>query len=85
MAWAVEFDNRAIRDLDGLPSKVRSRILDALDRLAADPFQASNVKALAGAPVFRLRVGDYRVVYMLRRERLVVFVVRVGHRREIYR
>jgi mRNA interferase RelE/StbE len=85
VAWAVEFEARARREFDALDGFVRRRIVGALERLAVDPTRSANVKALSGRAEYRLRVGDYRVLYVLRRERLVVLVVEVGHRREIYR
>jgi mRNA interferase RelE/StbE len=56
----------------------------ALLRLAADPRQTPGVKAMTDGN-YRLRVGDWRVVYALRADVLVVLVLRVGHRREVYR
>jgi mRNA interferase RelE/StbE len=49
------------------------------------PVAARNVKALQGQPSYRLRVGDWRVIYTLRDEVLTVMVVRIAHRREAYR
>lgn len=85
MAWRVEFVGRADRQLDALDPPVRSRILRALVQLAQDPSQARNVQPLTGSDLFRLRVGDWRVIYRPDGERLVVLVVRIGHRREVYR
>jgi len=60
------------------------RIVTAIDRLAENPFLGNALKGeLRG--LRRLRVGDYRVVYELRDDMLVVLVVRVAHRREAYR
>lgn len=64
---------------------MQARILRSLDRLAADPRSAANVKALKGDARYRLRVGDWRVIYTLRDDVLVVLVLRVAHRREAYR
>lgn len=85
MAYRIGFERRANKDLDSLPIRVRARILKALDRLAVDPYGAANVKALRSREAYRLRIGDYRVVYVVRRELLLVLVIEVGHRREVYR
>lgn len=85
MAWTVRIDPRAAKEIEALDRVAQTRILKALNRLAADPRHAANVKALQGEDAYRLRVGDYSIVYLLRDAELVVFVVRVGHRREIYR
>ena len=70
-----------------LETVVRERIAESLERLAARP-QSSvlDIKKLhAPVPVFRLRVGDYRVVYELKGDRRVILVVRVQHRRRVSR
>jgi mRNA interferase RelE/StbE len=84
--WTVRIDPRAAKDIEALDRMAQTRVLKALRRLAEDPRRAPNVKALSGADgAYRLRVGDFRVIYTLRDAELLVFVVRVGHRREIYR
>lgn len=84
--WTVRIDPQAAKDIEALDRTAQNRLLKALHRLAADPRAAANVKALSGPErAYRLRVGDYRVIYTLRDAELVVFVVRVGHRREVYR
>lgn len=84
--WTVQIDRQAAKEIERLDRKAQARILRAIHSLAEDPRRASNVKSLRGADgSYRLRVGDYRVIYVLRDRELVVFVVRVGHRREVYR
>jgi len=84
VAWRVEFERRAKRELDALDGSTRERIVKALGRLAINPHKASSVKALHGGS-YRLRVGDYRVIYALEDDILVVLVVKIGHRRDVYR
>lgn len=84
MAYQIAFERTAERELLALQKAVRERILKALHRLAPDPFAAANVKALKGGG-YRLRVGDYRVLFTVETEVLLVLVVKVGHRREVYR
>jgi mRNA interferase RelE/StbE len=68
-----------------LDKPVQRRIATAVDALAADP-RPAGVKALRGMPgVLRIRVADYRVLYEVHDDRLVVLVADVGHRKEIYR
>ena len=85
MAYAVALSGRAEKELTALPARTQTRIVTALRKLAANPHQASGVKKLAGPAAYRLRVGDYRVIYQLQDDRLLVLVVRIGHRREVYR
>lgn len=63
---------------------MRSRVAKAIKRLAADPSEASNVKALKGSDDLRLRVGRYRIVYRLENDALIVVVIDVGPRGGIY-
>ncbi|HEY7273031.1 MAG TPA: type II toxin-antitoxin system RelE/ParE family toxin [Actinoplanes sp.] len=81
----MELTTTAVRQLRKLDGAVRRRIVAAIDRLAVTP-RPVGVKALTGHPgLLRIRVGDYRVVYTVRDEQLVVLVIAATHRREIYR
>jgi len=85
VTWAVRYTREAERDVDGLDPAVRRRVLIAVGKLATDPRTAPNVRPLKGSDRYRLRVGDWRVIYALQDAVLVVLVVRVAHRREAYR
>ena len=84
MAYSVSFTTSARRELHALDAPMRERVLRAVNRLAFDPYAAANVKALKGGG-YRLRVGDYRVLYEIKNELLLILVVRIGNRREVYR
>ena len=85
MRWQVEIAAGAERQLRKLARPVQERIKLAIDSLEADPF-AGDVKKLAGAEqTWRLRVGNYRIVYEIHKGRLVVLVIRIADRREAYR
>jgi len=84
-AWRIEFSRSAARQFTALPRKEQERLRARIDRLAENPCP-SGVKKLAGEEgLYRLRSGDYRVVYTVQDEVLVVLVLKVGHRREVYR
>ncbi len=85
MPWEVDFEPSARRAFRGLDRSVQQRILKSLAGLAADPRAAQNVKTLQGQPGYRLRVGDWRVIYTLKDDVLTVLVIRIAHRREAYR
>jgi mRNA interferase RelE/StbE len=83
--WTVIVQPPARRSLNRLPAKLRERILRALIRLEADPF-VGDVRKLSGQrDTWRLRIGDYRVIYEIEGDRLLVLVIRIGHRRDVYR
>jgi mRNA interferase RelE/StbE len=87
MAWQIEFDPAARRELEKLDKAVSNRILNFLfERVAALEDPRSIGERLQGVlrQFWKYRVGNYRVICSLKDERLAVVVVRVGHRREIY-
>ena len=85
MTYRVELMPRANRQLQKLPDNVQLRIIRALRRLEDDP-RPPGVKHLTGAEnLWRMRVGQYRILYEIHDDRLLVLVVRVGHRKDIYR
>jgi mRNA interferase RelE/StbE len=83
----VRLSRRAVEDLDSLPKKAATRVLDALERLGEDPgTKALDVKALAGRrPWRRLRVGAYRVLFRMSERGRVLLVARVVDRKELDR
>lgn len=83
--YELRFSLAAAKALKKAPREVAVRIRSKLDELAVDPFSAPNVKKLTDHPGYRLRVGDWRVLYLVEREVLVIQVVEIGHRKEVYR
>lgn len=86
-AYRVEFTKSAAKELDGLPAKMRPRILEAVLLLATNPFsELLRFKKLQGAEsLYRVRVGDYRIVYEVRNSVLLIVVIKIGHRKDVYR
>ncbi|MEM7494716.1 MAG: type II toxin-antitoxin system RelE/ParE family toxin [Myxococcota bacterium] len=84
MRYAVQLSPRALKQLGKLPRASRVRLCAGIDSLEQGP--SPKWRKLANSPcLYRLRVGDYRVVFRVDRHRLLILVARVGHRREIYR
>lgn len=83
-AYRVVIEPPAWKQLMALPLALQNRIFDALESLENDPRKRGAVK-LKGADGYRVRVGDYRIIYEIRDAVLVVVVVEVGHRKEVYR
>ena len=83
--YKVEWKRSALRELKRLDRQVVSRVVAAVESLASDPYPPG-VRKLQGAEhTFRIRVGNYRVVYEVSELRLVVHIMRVRHRRDVYR
>ena len=83
--YRVEFTRPALKEFQGLPRRARERIAPRVDALADDPRPHGAEKLEGGAEEYRIRVGDYRVIYEIRDDRLIVLVLRVGNRRDVYR
>jgi mRNA interferase RelE/StbE len=83
--YQVRFHPSAARELERLDARVRRRVERAVDGLAQEPRGGGAVKLRGADDLWRLRVGDYRVVYQIRDAILLVLVIRVRHRREAYR
>ena len=84
--WRIEFSQDARKFLHKLrDERLKQRIGIAIDRLAIQP-SPPTCKALAGMDsTYRIRVSDYRIIYKIQDQRLVVLVIQIGHRREVYR
>ena len=85
--YSIEFVKSARKEFERLPAKIRGRVVEALTFLAQNPFsELLKVKKLRNMnEVFRIRIGDYRVLYGLQNDRLIVLVIKIGHRSEVYR
>jgi len=85
LAYRIEFAPRAVRDLKALDRQIRARIGNRIDALADNP-RPQGIKKLEGEEEFyRLRVGDYRILDQIKAKVLLVLIVGIGHRREVYR
>lgn len=89
MAWKIEFDPAALRELDKLDPAVARRILKVLfERVATLDDPRSIGQALKGSrfgEFWKYRVGDYRIIAHIEDRRLLILIVRIGNRREVYR
>lgn len=85
--WRIEFGRRAEKQLDKLDQPARVRILKTLKRAldSGDPKATADPLAGGWAGYWRYRAGDYRIICRIDEEVVTVFVIEVGHRREIYR
>ena len=85
MAWEVRFKPSALREFRDLPGNVQARVGRRLDSLVADPRLPGAQKLEGGEDFYRVRAGDYRVVYAIDDAVRVVFIVKIGHRGDVYR
>ena len=84
-SFQIEWKRSALKELKRTPNKTTARIIKAVGRLADNPYPAGVRKLVSADYTYRIRVGDYRVVYSIYADRLVIEIVRIGHRKDIYR
>ena len=75
----------AEKQLHRLPKSVQARVLDKLVAVQADPHLPGAIKLAGATTAWRVRLGDYRVVYEIKESRRSIFVTIIAHRREVYR
>ena len=83
MTWRIEVRPAALRALRRIDKKTQPRIRGAIAMLAADP-RPPAARPLRGRDAFRLRVGNYRIIYTIDDDVLLIVVVTLGHRRDVY-
>jgi mRNA interferase RelE/StbE len=81
--YQVVISNKAEKALLKLTSTVYARMVSALNKLALDP-RPAGCKKLKGREAWRIRVGDYRAIYEIEDGKLIVRIISVGHRKDIY-
>jgi mRNA interferase RelE/StbE len=82
--YSIEYTRDAVKVLARMPRTLRERVASKIEDLARDPFGAVNVRQFVGQPGYRLRVGDWRVIYDVEQGRLLVRVLRIAPRGGAY-
>ena len=83
MSYEITFTDTSRKQFIKLEKDVQERIITALERIRIRP--ESYVKKLVGDPGYRLRVGDYRVILDIQKSELIILVIKIGHRKNIYK
>jgi mRNA interferase RelE/StbE len=81
--YSLAYTRKAVRDIEQLEEKAKKRIGDTLKRYAEDPFKYANKLTDPRLGSYRFRIGEYRVIFDLDGNKIVI--LRVGHRKDIYR
>jgi mRNA interferase RelE/StbE len=84
-SYRIEWKQSAKKELKKLNKQIISRILQAVENLADNPYPANSKKLIGSDSIYRIRVGDYRIIYNIQSSVLTIEVIKIGHRREIYR
>ena len=83
-SYNIEWKHSAARELRRLPREAVLRILQAVEQLATEPYPHGVRKLVGSERTYRSRVGDYRVVHNVVSSTLIIQIIRVGHRRDVY-
>jgi mRNA interferase RelE/StbE len=83
-SYKIEIKKSAAKEIENLPSVILKRVVSHIQELANEP-RPLGCKKLSGDEKYRLRVGDYRILYEIEDEIVMVYVVKVAHRKEVYR
>jgi len=83
MVYELEFTDTFRRQFSKLEKLIKQRIITALERIRIRPDYF--VKRLVGSPYHRLRIGDYRIILDIKHNKLIILVMELGHRRNIYK
>lgn len=85
MAYTIQFKPLALRQLEKLPRDVQKKLAAKIETLRNDPFPPGFKKMAAIPDAWRVRVGDYRIVYRVHQRALLILVLTVGNRKDVYR
>ena len=84
MSYSISIKQSALKALAKIDAAQRLRLIEAIDKLKTNPAAGSVLKGEFSG-LRRIRIGDYRIVYEIQNEQLIILVVRIAHRREIYK
>jgi mRNA interferase RelE/StbE len=85
MSYLVIFNNHAARSFRKLPRNIQQRLRPVINDLQEDPRPTGVEKIKGEDDIYRIRVGDYRILYEVGDKELIICIIETGHRREVYR
>ncbi len=83
LVYTLVYTDEFLKQLKKLNKETQKRIISTLERIRIRPYPY--VKKLVGNPYFRLRAGDYRIILDIKEDKLIIYVLEVGHRKNIYK
>jgi mRNA interferase RelE/StbE len=85
LSYLIEVKRSAAKELRKIPKADQKRIADKIDSLAQNPPNPTATKMKGNNPFHKVRVGDYRIIYEIQEEVLIILVVKIGHRKDVYK
>jgi len=83
-SYKIEWKRSAVKELRALPKNAVERMLKAVEQLSAEPCPIGVRKLVGSEHTYRIREGDYRIIYTVTASSLVIEIIRVGHRKDVY-
>jgi len=84
-SYKIKWKKSAYKELRNIHKEYIPKIIDSVEKLSLNPFP-SGVKKLSGSEkTYRIRVGDYRIIYEIEEQRLIIQIIRVRHRKDVYK
>ncbi len=84
-SYNIEWKHSASKELKKLPKSRIAKVITAVEGLAENPFPSGSRKIVGAEHTYRMRIGDYRIVYSVEFDKLVIIVIKVGHRKDVYK
>lgn len=84
-SYQIEWKNSAYKELQKLPRPIITKVVAVVADLSNDPYPSGVKKLIGSERSYRIRVGDYRIVYEIIENKLIIEIVRVRHRKDVYR
>ena len=85
MTYKIELSRSAQKQISELPHNEIKKIAKRIDKLASNPLPPGHEKLKGQEEIYRIRQGDYRILYSIFEARLLILILKIGHRREVYR
>jgi mRNA interferase RelE/StbE len=84
--YDIVFKKSALKELQSLPQKIQQKIIDATTLLASNPYtELLQIKKLKGADsLYKIRIQDYRIIYLIENNLIKITIIKIGHRKEAY-
>ena len=84
-SYSIEISRTAEKQLKKLPKDEQQRVATAITALGLDPYPQGSRKLMGYDDVFRIRIGRYRVLYSVSAQKLLIIILKIGHRKDVYR
>lgn len=84
-SYKIQWKNSAKKELKKLDKQIIIKILQAVEKLANNPHPSGSKKLMGSESIYRIRVGNYRIIYNIQSSVVSIEIIKVGHRRDVYR